>query len=165
MICSFFRNTDFPGFISSVIDVHCRPSTAEQVLSSQQRWLAQRCVQLYKILPLIQATPQCWLSHSSYHATHFGSIGRSAGMLGYTLWHCGCMVSISCRSIGICKMIVNNIEHVNTTYTVWWRHLDLKWTEMSSTFSVFSCTVLLILCTPVIHCNINATVFTRVTLC
>ena len=33
-----------------------------------------------------QARLQCCLSHSWYHAPHFGSIGRSAGMLGYRLW-------------------------------------------------------------------------------
>jgi len=34
MICSFFVTQDFPVFISSVIDVQCQPSVAEQMLSS-----------------------------------------------------------------------------------------------------------------------------------
>jgi len=59
MIGSCFVTQGFPGFISSVIDVQCHPSAAEQVLSSavsSDGW--QRCVQLYNT-SFDQARPQC----------------------------------------------------------------------------------------------------------
>jgi len=76
VICSFFVTQDL---------FHQSSTFSVSPARSQQRWLAD-CVQLYKMLPLTQARPQCWLSHSWYHAPHSGSIGWSAGMLGYRLW-------------------------------------------------------------------------------